>query len=67
MSSLNSDLSELMRDYGPTDAAEADLCGIISHISICQSEAQVRLYIADLSRFDLDAVGCSSLQRHHIG
>ncbi|NIJ77724.1 hypothetical protein FHT08_002807 [Xanthomonas campestris] len=39
MSSLHTDLNELMRGYGPTDAAEANLCGIISHISICRGQA----------------------------
>lgn len=56
-----------MQGYVLTDAAEADLRGIIHYTSANWGQAQVRRYIADLSRRDLDAVGCSSLQRHHIG
>ncbi|NJB79057.1 type II toxin-antitoxin system RelE/ParE family toxin [Xanthomonas sp. 3376] len=56
-----------MHGYVLTDAAEADLRGIIHYTSARWGQAQVRQYIADLSRRDLDDVGCSSLQRRHIG
>lgn len=56
-----------MHGYVLTDAAEADLRGIIHYTSTRWGQAQVRRYIADLSRCDLDDVGCSSLQRRHIG
>ena len=56
-----------MHGYVLTDAAEADLRGIIRYTSARWGQAQVRRYIADLSRRDLDDVGCSSLQRSHIG
>ncbi|NYH46476.1 UNVERIFIED_ORG: plasmid stabilization system protein ParE [Xanthomonas campestris] len=58
-----------MHGYVLTDAAEAeaDLRGIIRYTSARWGQAQVRQYIADLSRRDLDDVGCSSLQRRHIG
>ncbi|MFS8380005.1 type II toxin-antitoxin system RelE/ParE family toxin [Xanthomonas campestris pv. campestris] len=57
----------MMHGYVLTDAAEADLRGIIRYTSARWGQAQVRRYIADLSRRDLDDVGCSSLQRRHIG